>query len=109
MMSWIIEYCILSEKGSVFRRFVQKLCHRSNVEQGSKYFLSMQRIYNIHIWTAPRIMNFGHLPFDDYRHLFLEKKLLHQLIVSFSVLQKLKSELCFLASKAAPMEIVLMC
>ena len=54
-------------------------------------------------------MNFGHLPFDDYRHLFLEKKLLHQLIVSFSVLQKLKSELCFLASKAAPMEIVLMC
>ena len=47
--------------------------------------------------SSQKIMNFGHLPFYDYRHLFLEKKLLNQLVVSFSVLQKLKSELCFLA------------
>ena len=48
-------------------------------------------------------------PWDDCRHLCLEKKLLHQLVLPFSVLQKLKFELCLLASLVASMEIALMC
>ena len=42
--------CILSGKGN--RKLEWKLHRRSNVGKGSKYLLSTERIYHIHVWNA---------------------------------------------------------
>lgn len=96
------KHSILSERGSILRKLVWKLRHRSNVRKGSKCLLSLQGIYNTHLWNAPpapQIVTFGHLPCDGCRHVCLEKRLLRHLVVPFSVLQELKFEFVFWCHK----------